>query len=205
MSAVHGHLSIPPDEGGPKSPRHGDLSLLALIIPYVRRERNLYFLSLVLLPMSILLPLALPRLVMDIVDHRLRDGLSQSLAAGVAMLLGVVILNFIVTYFFQTILRNIGLKIMRSRGLRPSRAVWARASSAAVSPWFGTGRALRTSSAKSVSAASSGRASPPPRTIASITSSSWSSFSLIWLEDIAGLSDLFAQTRDRAVKLGSNV
>ncbi len=114
MSRIHASVTAGPDDAEQKPARRGDFSLVKLIVPYVLRERRLYILSLLLLPLSILFPLALPRIVKEIVDHRLHSGMSRELVTGVGILLAVVGMNFLVMYQFQCILRNIGLRIMRA-------------------------------------------------------------------------------------------
>lgn len=96
----------------PEEKSRGDIGLVRLIWPYVARERGLYVIALVLLPMTIVLPLFLPRIVKEIIDVRLPLGLGAPLLGSVGALLLIVVAHFIVTTIFQTLLRKIGLKIV---------------------------------------------------------------------------------------------
>ncbi len=91
-----------------------DWRLAKLIWPYARVQTRLYLLGLLLLPLSVSLPLVLPRTVQAIVDQHLPHGFSRSLMLAVAFMLGVVALNFIVQTAFQYTLHVIGLRIMRA-------------------------------------------------------------------------------------------
>lgn len=105
-------------QGAPASARQDpgvrNWRLVSLVWPYARVQKGLYLLGLVLLPLSVSLPLLLPRTVQEIVDERLAEGLTPRLLAAVGFMLGVVALNFAVQTGFQYTLHVIGLRIMRA-------------------------------------------------------------------------------------------
>lgn len=102
------------DEPDSARARLSSLRLARIILPFATREKRWYVGAFLLLPLASLVPVTLPRVVREIVDHRLPEGLSRGLLFFIGLLVLLVVLDAAVQTAFAFILRSIGLRIMRN-------------------------------------------------------------------------------------------
>jgi len=89
-------------------------SSIRRIIPHAAKEKKNYILCILLLPLSVSLPLLLPRMLRDIVDSHIMSGNIADLMKMILLFSGIVLLNMMIQAVFQFLLRDIGLRVVKS-------------------------------------------------------------------------------------------